>query len=238
MEKFSDRTSMIFGKENIEKLRNTTVTIFGVGGVGSFAAESLVRTGIGKFILVDFDVIAISNINRQIHSNINTVGKYKVEEMAKRMREINPKVEIIPLKEKYNKENSDMFFKYDTDYIIDCIDMVSSKIDLIVRSKEEGIPIISAMGAGNKTDPTMLEIGDIYETEACPLARVMRRELRKRNIDNLKVVYSKEKAIEPKIKEINQENKKVSPGSVIYLPGVSGMIIASEVIKDILNQED
>lgn len=234
MEKFSDRTSMIFGKENIEKLENITVAIFGIGGVGSFAAESLVRTGIGKFIIVDFDMIAISNINRQIHSKVNNIGNYKVEEMAKRMKEINPKVEIISLKEKYTKENSHIFFKYDIDYIMDCIDMVSSKIDLIMKAKERGIPIISAMGAGNKINPTMLEVGDIYETDNCPLARVMRRELRRRNIKSLKVVYSKEKAIEPKVKEVNKESKKVTPGSVIYLPAVAGMIMASEVINDVL----
>lgn len=234
MEKFSERTSMIFGEENIEKLSKSTVTIFGIGGVGSFVAESLVRTGVGKFILVDFDVIALSNINRQIHSNVETIGKYKVEEMAKRMKLINPNIEVIPLKEKYTSENSEMFFNYDTNYIIDCIDMVSSKIDLIVKAKEKNIPIISAMGAGNKIEPTKLQIGDIYETEMCPLARVMRRELKRRNVKNLKVVYSKEKAIELKKKVINPESNKVTPGSVIYLPAVAGMIMASEVVNDIL----
>lgn len=234
MEKFSERTSMIFGEENIEKLSKSTVTIFGIGGVGSFVAESLVRTGVGKFILVDFDVIALSNINRQIHSNVETIGKYKVEEMAKRMKLINPNIEVIPLKEKYTSENSEIFFKYDTNYLIDCIDMVSSKIDLIVKAKEKNIPIISAMGAGNKIEPTKLQIGDIYETEMCPLARVMRRELKRRNVKNLKVVYSKEKAIELKKKVINPESNKVTPGSVIYLPAVAGMIMASEVVNDIL----
>lgn len=234
MEKFSERTSMIFGEENIEKLSKSTVTIFGIGGVGSFVAESLVRTGVGKFILVDFDVIALSNINRQIHSNVETIGKYKVEEMAKRMKLINPNIEVIPLKEKYTSENSEMFFNYDTNYIIDCIDMVSSKIDLIVKAKEKNIPIISAMGAGNKIEPTKLQIGDIYETEMCPLARVMRRELKRRNVKNLKVVYSKEKTIELKKKVINPESNKVTPGSVIYLPAVAGMIMASEVVNDIL----
>jgi len=226
------RTELLLGKEGMEKLKNSKVTVFGIGGVGSFACEALVRSGLGKIILVDYDIIDISNINRQIHATSKTVGLPKVLVMKERLLEINPELEIEVYKEKYNEGTREKLISTDYDYVIDAIDMVSSKIDLIVTCKEKGIPIISSMGAGNKLNPVMLEVGDIYSTHTCPLAKVMRRELKKRNIKDLKVVWSKEK---PKNVNLEKEGvRKAIPGSVSFVPSVAGLILASEVIKDIV----
>ncbi len=223
-ENWNARTEKLIGKDGVRKLEDAKVIIYGIGGVGSFAVEGLVRAGVGKLVLVDPDKISESNINRQIHSNVNTIGKSKVEVMKKRILEINPKANV----EIYNPKNLDFEEQELIDdsfsYVIDAVDTVKTKINIIERAKEKGIPVISAMGAGNKLDATKFEVVDISKTDVCPLARTIRKELRKRNIYDVKVVYSKE---EPVIKE------KV-PASISYVPSVCGLIIAGEVIKDII----
>lgn len=231
------RTEMLLGEGNMEKLKAAKVMIFGVGGVGSFTAEALARSGVGKLGLVDFDEIAVSNINRQIHSNTKTVGQLKVQAMKERIMDINPEAEVEDFPVLYNSENAEKLLGGEIDYIVDAIDMVSSKIDLIERAVAKGIPVISAMGAGNKLNPTMLEVSDLYKTSVCPLARVMRSELKKRGIKKLKVVYSKEQPITPAALEENRPGKRQTPGSVSFVPSVSGLIIASEVVKDIISEE-
>lgn len=231
------RTEMLLGEEGMEKLKNSSVLIFGIGGVGSFTAEALARCGVGRLGLVDFDEIAVSNINRQLHSNVKTVGQLKVEAMKERILDINPDavVDVYPLL--YNSENAEGILDGRIDYIVDAIDMVSSKLDLIERASQKGIPIISAMGAGNKLNPTQLEVADIYKTSVCPLAKVMRSELRKRGVQKLKVVYSREMPLVPVSLEENRPGKRQTPGSVSFVPSVSGLIIASEVVKDIVSRE-
>ncbi|MDO5708243.1 MAG: tRNA threonylcarbamoyladenosine dehydratase [Andreesenia angusta] len=225
------RSAMLLGEDGIEILKNSNIMVFGIGGVGSFTVEALARTGVGKLSLVDYDQISISNLNRQIHSDINTIGEFKVDIMKERILNINPEMEVRAIREILVEENIDQLISEDIDYIVDAIDMVKSKISLIEYAKNKDIPIISAMGAGNKLNPTDLEIADIYNTTICPLARVIRRELRKRNIKDLKVVYSKEKPLESKI----DFHERV-PGSVSFVPSVSGLIIASEVIKDLIEK--
>ena len=223
-ENWNARTEKLIGKDGVRKLEDAKVIIYGIGGVGSFVVEGLVRAGVGKLVLVDPDKISESNINRQIHSNVKTVGKTKIEVMKKRILEINPKANV----EIYNPKNLDFEEQELIDdsfsYVIDAVDTVKTKINIIERAKEKGIPVISAMGAGNKLDATKFEVVDISKTDVCPLARTIRKELRKRNIYDVKVVYSKE---EPVIKE------KV-PASISYVPSVCGLIIAGEVIKDII----
>lgn len=250
MNSFS-RTELLIGKEGIEKLRNSKVAIFGIGGVGSFTAEALGRCGIGTLILVDYDDICITNINRQIHATRKTVGKSKVEVMKERLLDINPEANIIIHKELYNEATSETLLQKDYDYVVDAIDMVTSKINLIVKCIEMDIPVISCMGAGNKLDPTKLEITDIYKTSVCPLAKVMRCELRKRGVKKLKVVYSKETPISPaegvadcKTKCVctNKETAKCTkrrqiPGSISFVPSAAGLIIASAVVRDILGKK-
>ena len=221
---WKERTEQLIGKKAIKKLEDAKIIIYGIGGVGSYTVEGLVRAGIGNLVLVDPDNISITNINRQIHSNIKTVGKSKIEVMKERILEINPKANV----EIYNPEKLE--FKEEDliddsfSYVIDAVDTVKTKINIIEKAKTIGIPVISAMGAGNKLEANKFEIADIYKTDVCPLARTMRKELRKRNIKDVKVVYSKE---EPVIKER-------TPASISYVPAVCGMIIAGEVIKDIL----
>jgi len=223
-ENWNARTEKLIGKDGVRKLEDAKVIIYGIGGVGSFAVEGLVRAGVGKLVLVDPDKISESNINRQIHSNVNTIGKSKVEVMKKRILEINPKANV----EIYNPKNLDFeeqeLIDESFSYVIDAVDTVKTKINIIEKAKEKGVPVISAMGAGNKLDATKFEVVDISKTDVCPLARTIRKELRKRNIYDVKVVYSKE---EPVIKE------KV-PASISYVPSVCGLIIAGEVIKDII----
>jgi len=219
------RTELLIGKENIEKLQHSKVAIFGIGGVGSFVLEGLVRAGIENFILVDNDVISITNLNRQIIATTNTIGRYKVEVAKERILEINPNAKVEIHKHFFMPESPEIF-NNEVDYIVDSIDTVTAKIELVTRAKKMNIPIISSMGTGNKLNPTMFEVEDIYKTSVCPLAKVMRKELKARNIDSLKVVYSKENPI--KI-----ENSKV-PASISFVPSVAGLIIASEVIKDLI----
>lgn len=236
------RTTMLLGQENIDKLKKARVAIFGVGGVGGYAVEALARSGIGKIDLIDNDIICITNINRQIIATYKTIGKYKVDVMKERILDINPDCEVKIYKTFYLPENRKNFNFNQYDYIIDAIDTVTSKIDLAIYANENNINIISAMGAGNKLDPCKFEISDIYKTEACPLAKIMRRELKKRGVKKLKVVYSKEKALKP-IKELLQfeekndisSKRRATPGSIAFVPSVVGLIIASEVIKDLLN---
>jgi len=242
------RTEMLIGKEGLDKLKESKVAVFGIGGVGSFTVEALARSGIGSFVLIDDDDICLTNINRQIHATRKTVGKSKVEVMKNRVLEINPKAEVLTYKELYNCESAEKLLSLDYNYVVDAIDMVSAKIDLIVRCKDKGIPIISSMGTGNKLNPTMLEVADIYKTSVCPLARVMRKELKNRKIDSLKVVFSKEMPLKPQStggdcktecicpnKERTCVAKRQIPGSVSFVPSVAGLIIASEVIKDMLS---
>lgn len=229
---FTTRTSLIIGEEGIDKLRNSNVIVFGVGGVGSFAAEAIARAGVGNITIVDFDDVDITNINRQIPALHSTVGKYKVEVMKERILDINPNINIKAIKEIYNEETSDKILTENYDYVVDAIDMVSSKIHLIKTCKQKNLNIISSMGMGNKLDPTKIEVSDIHKTSICPLARVIRKELRDRKIKNLKVVYSKEEPKELKKRIMN--GKKVTPGSISFVPSVAGLTIASVVVNDLL----
>ena len=226
------RTEMLIGKESLKKLKNAKVAIFGVGGVGSFVVEGLVRAGIENFILIDNDIVAESNLNRQIIATTRTIGKLKVEVAKERILEINPEanVEIYP---EFFKPDSPEVFDNTVNYIVDAIDTVTAKIELIIRANKLNIPIISCMGTGNKLEPTLFEVTDIFKTSVCPLAKVMRKELKARGIKKLKVVYSKEGPI--KLKEENFETaKKQTPGSISFVPSVAGLIIAGEVVKDML----
>ncbi|HLR21900.1 MAG TPA: tRNA threonylcarbamoyladenosine dehydratase [Tissierellaceae bacterium] len=229
------RTELLLGKEAMDKLEKSTVAVFGVGGVGSYATEAIVRSGVGKIILVDYDRIDVTNINRQVHANMTTIGQYKVDVMRERLMDINPNLKIKVFREKYNKDNKENLINKDYDYVIDAIDMVSSKVDLITTCKSADISIISSMGAGNKLSPTMLQVGDIYNTKICPLAKVMRRELRRRDVKDLKVIWSEE--IPMKINLETRDLRKAIPGSIAFVPPVAGLIVASEVIKDLIIKE-
>ena len=231
---FTTRTSLIIGDEGVEKLKNSNVIVFGVGGVGSFAAEAIARAGVGNLTIVDFDDVDITNINRQLPALHSTVGKYKVEVMKERMLDINPNINIKAIRKVYNKDTSEEILCENYDYVVDAIDMVTSKIHLIETCKAKGLEIISSMGMGNKLDPTKIVVTDIHKTSMCPLAKVMRKELKDRRIKKLKVVYSTEQPIELKKKILN--GKKVTPGSTSFVPSVGGLIIASVVINDLLNK--
>lgn len=219
------REERLIGKENVEKLNKSKVAVFGIGGVGSFVVEGLARAGIGKFLLVDNDTVDITNINRQIHANITTIGKNKVDVMKERILNINPQAEVDVSTEFFMPGSK--LLDNSLGYIVDAIDTVTGKIELVCRANELNIPIISGMGTGNKLDPTKFEVADIYKTSVCPLAKVMRKELRARGIEKLKVVYSKEEPIKP-----NDGDYK-TPASISFVPSVAGLIIAGEVIKDI-----
>lgn len=235
MEKnFTMRTSLIVGDEGIEKLKKSNVIVFGVGGVGSFAAEAIARAGVGNLTIVDFDDVDITNINRQLPALHSTVGKYKVEVMKERILDINPNINIKAIRNVYNKDTSEEILCEDYDYVVDAIDMVTSKIHLIETCKSKGLEIISSMGMGNKLDPTKIVVTDIHKTSMCPLAKVMRKELKDRRIKKLKVVYSTEKPADLKKKILN--GKKITPGSTSFVPSVGGLIIASVVINDLLNK--
>ena len=227
---------MLLGAAAMEKLAASHVAVFGIGGVGSFTVEALVRAGIGRLTLVDDDCICLTNINRQLHATTRTVGRVKVEVMRERVLDINPQATVTTLRKFYLPENAEEFFDEKYDYVVDAIDTVSAKIDLIVRSQAKGIPVISCMGAGNKLDPTRFEVTDIYKTSMCPLAKVMRYELRARGIQSLKVVYSREKPLEPLATEeqvpVGSSRRQI-PGSISFVPSVAGLILAGEVIKDL-----
>ena len=237
LDQFS-RTRILLGNAAMERLAGARVAVFGVGGVGSYAAEALVRCGVGSFVLVDSDDVSLTNVNRQIHATLDTVGQCKTSVMAERMRSINPGVEIQEINEFYLPENHDLFFGGRLDYIVDAIDTVKSKIDLIVEADRRGIPIISSMGAGNKLNPAQLEVSDIYKTSVCPLARALRQKLKKLGIRKLKVVYSKEEPLKPMVIGGHTEeppgSRHTVPGSVSFVPSVAGLIAASEVVKDLV----
>lgn len=234
MSEFLSRSALIIGDKGMEKLKNARVAVFGIGGVGGHAAEALARSGIGKIDLFDADVVSVSNLNRQIVALHSTVGQSKVGVMKDRILDINPDCEVSVHEVFYSAENSGEFDLSVYDYIIDAIDTVKCKLELIVRAKNAGTKIISSMGAGNKLDPTAFAVADIYETSVCPLAKVMRGELRRFGIENLKVVYSKE----PPIKATVEGNfSRHAPGSVSFVPSVVGLIMAGEAIKDIISSK-
>lgn len=223
-----DRTRLLIGEEGLAKLKKARVAVFGVGGVGGFAVEALVRSGIGAFDLIDNDTVALSNLNRQIIATRDTIGKLKVEVMRDRILFINPQAEIRMYPCFYLPENAAEFDFSQYSYVVDAVDTVTAKIDIIMQAQAAGVPVISSMGAGNKMDPTRFEVTDIYKTTVCPLARVMRRELKKRGVKQLKVVYSTEKAI---------KTGADVPGSIAFVPSVAGLIVAGEVIRDLIGYE-
>ena len=228
------RTELLLGKEGVEKLKNARVAVFGIGGVGGYVVEALVRSGVGTLDLIDKDVVSESNINRQIIALHSTVGQFKTEVAAKRAKDINPNIVVNVHNVFYLPENAQDFDFLQYDYVVDAIDTVSGKIALIEQAKANNVPIISSMGAGNKLDPAAFEVVDITKTSVCPLARVMRRELKKRGIEHVKVVYSKEEPL--MTGEKDEESGKSVPGSVAFVPSVVGLIIAGEVIKDLIKK--
>lgn len=236
-----ERTKNLVGATAFEKLTNAKVLIFGVGGVGGFVTEALARSGIGYIEIVDKDVVSESNINRQIIATTKTIGQSKVEAFKERIMDINPDCTVVARQCFYLPDNKDEFDFSQYDYVIDAVDTVTAKLSIIEEAKRVNVPIISAMGAGNKLDPTKFEVADIFETSVCPLAKVMRRELKKRGISKLKVVYSKEEAKKPEVdeaylqKEYEETKKRPVAGSIAFVPSVAGLIMASEVVKDLCN---
>ena len=238
-EQFS-RTELLIGSEGLEKLNKAHVAVFGVGGVGGYAVEALARSGVGAIDLIDDDKVCLSNINRQIIATHKSVGEYKVDVAKERILDINPDCSVRTFKTFYMPDTASQFDFHEYDYVIDAIDTVTGKLELIVQAKQAGTPVISSMGAGNKLDPSAFEVADIYKTSVCPLAKVMRRECRKRGIKSLKVVYSKEEPISTEPAGTSSEDagthpKRSIPGSIAFVPSVVGLIIAGEVIKDIVN---
>ncbi len=236
------RTELLLGEENIRDLRDKRVAVFGVGGVGGYVCEALVRSGIGHFDLIDNDQVSESNINRQIIATIKTVGRDKVDVMKERMLDINPEVEARVHKCFFLPENADEFDFNEYDYVVDAVDTVTAKIEIITRCKNLGVPVISAMGAGNKLDPSRFRVVNIYDTTMCPLAKIMRKELKKRGVKDLKVVFSDEKPTRPFAEKVNEEIPKEPqkrqrdiPGSIAFTPAVAGLVLASEVLKDLTN---
>lgn len=234
MDEAFSRTEILLGSSAMKKLNCSKVVVFGIGGVGSFVAEGLARCGIGHLVLVDADKVDITNINRQIHANTKTVGYPKVKVMKDRILDINPDAKVTTYEIFYDKASSCSFEWCSYDYVVDAIDTISSKIDLITTCKQLQLPIISSMGAGNKLDPTKFNVSDIYKTSTDPIAKVLRKELKKRKIDSLKVVYSTETPIKPN-RIIRSEGGKISPGSISFIPSVVGLIIAGEVVKDLID---
>ena len=226
------RTELFFGREGMERLWSSRVAVFGIGGVGGFAAEALARSGIGRLELIDSDTVAESNLNRQIIALHSTVGRPKVEVMRERIRDISPETEVTARQCLFLPETAEDFDFGRYDYVIDAIDNITGKIEIVLRAQAAGVPVISAMGAGNKLDPTALKTADIYSTSVCPLARVMRRELKKRGVKRLKVVYSEEPPISANAEEQTHAGRSI-PASNAFVPSVMGLIIAGEVIKEL-----
>lgn len=243
------RTELLLGKEGMERLKNARVAVFGVGGVGGYVCEALVRSGVGSFDLIDDDKVCLTNLNRQIIATRSTVGKYKVDVMKERMLDINPDVQVETYKSFFLPENADDFPFAEYDYVVDAVDTVTAKIELVMKCQSMGVPIISSMGAGNKLDASAFQVADIYKTKMCPLAKVMRRELKKRGVKKLKVVYSEEKPTRP-IEDMaiscrthcicppgaahKCTERRDIPGSVAFVPSVAGLIVAGEVVKDLV----
>lgn len=232
MKEQNSRTEMLIGSLGVEKLKNSCVAVFGVGGVGGYAVEALARAGVGELHLVDSDKVSVSNINRQIIATHQTVGQYKTEAMKDRILSINPEAKVICHSIFFDNDTKCQFEFTKYDYIVDAIDSLSAKVELISSAHEHSIPIISAMGAGNKLDPTQFEVSDISKTTVCPLARAVRIALRKRGINHLKVVYSKEKPVVPPV--VSDDKKSRVPASISFVPSVMGLIIAGEVVKDLI----
>ncbi len=243
------RTELLIKKEGIEKLSKAKVAVFGIGGVGSFVVEGLVRAGVKDFVIIDDDKICLTNLNRQIIATRKTIGKYKVDVMKERILDINPDANVETYKEFFMPNSESNIINNSLSYVVDCVDTVTAKIEIVSKCKELNIPVISAMGTGNKLDPSRFEITDIYKTSICPLAKVMRKELRRRNIDSLKVIYSKEEPI--KIDEYSNSSCKTNcicppgtqrkcsirnqvPGSISFVPSVAGLMIAGEIVRDII----
>lgn len=220
------RTRLLLGDEAVSGLRKKRVAVFGIGGVGGFVCEALVRCGIGAFDLIDKDTVSLTNLNRQIIATRKTLGRYKAEVMKERMLDICPDVDVRIHNCFFLPENADMFDFREYDHVVDAVDTVTAKLELVLRAKEYGIPIISSMGAGNKKNPALFQVADIYETRVCPLARVMRRELKKRGVDHLKVVYSPE----PPMKTFEKEGRV--PGSLSFVPAAAGLVLAGEVVRE------
>lgn len=248
MDQFA-RTQLLLGVDAMNKLKNSRVAVFGIGGVGGYSVEALARSGVGAVDLIDDDKVCLTNINRQIIADVKTIGKYKVDVARDRILSINPRCKVTTYQCFYLPQNAKDFDFSQYDYVIDAVDTVTAKINLVMQANESGVPVISSMGAGNKLDPTAFVVSDIYKTDVCPLAKVMRRELKKRNIKKLKVVYSKEKPLVP----IEDESiscrshcvcppgaerkctdRRAIPGSIAFVPSVVGLIIAGEVIKDLI----
>ena len=237
MLEYFSRTQLLLGEKAMEKIRKARVAVFGIGGVGGYTAEALVRSGIGEIDIIDNDTVSITNINRQIIATAENIGRCKVDVAEERMKSINPDIKVNKYRTFFTAETSAEFDFSAYDYVVDAIDTVAGKIELIMKCQEAATPIISSMGAGNKLDPTAFEVADIYQTSVCPLARVMRHELKKRGIQKLKVVYSKEKPITPlESTETKGTSGRAVPGSVAFVPSVAGLIIGGEVIKDIISE--
>ncbi len=230
-ERFS-RTEMLLGQEGMERLAASTVAIFGIGGVGSFVAEGLARAGVGHLVLIDNDVICLSNINRQIHATADTVGRRKTEAMRERILGINPEAVVDRIDDFYLPENGEKFFRQDYDYVADAIDTITGKIHLVLQCHERGIPIICSMGAGNKLEPARFEVADIYDTSVDPIARIMRKKLKEHRIPHLKVVYSREKPIAAGSGD--PAGTRAVPGSISFVPSVAGLIMAGEIVRDLI----
>lgn len=246
------RTQLLIGKAAMDKLENSKVAVFGIGGVGGYVCEALIRTGVKHFLLIDDDRVCLTNLNRQIHATRSTVGKYKAEVMRDRMLDIEPGADIEIVKSFYLPENADALDLSPYDYVVDCVDTVTAKIEIIMRAKKAKVPVISCMGAGNHLDPASFRIADIYKTEMCPLAKVMRRELKKRGVRRLKVVYSVEKPARP-LEDMSIScrthcicppgtvhkctDRRDIPGSVVFGPGVAGLFMASEIVQDLCREE-
>ena len=231
------RLQILIGDDSLSKLKRACVAVFGIGGVGGYTVEALVRSGIGKIVIVDNDKVSLTNLNRQIYALHSTIGKYKVDVAKERILDINPETEVETHNLFYNSDTKDEFDFSRFDYVVDAIDTVSGKLSLAEECFKAKTPIISSMGAGNKLNPEMFEVSDIFETSVCPLARVMRTELKKRGIPGLKVVYSKEKPITPENSDEDSGVRRSIPGSNAFVPSVAGLIIAGEVIKDLIGQK-
>ena len=231
-----ERTELLIGSDAVSVLKKSKVAIFGVGGVGGYVAEALARSGIGAFELVDRDVVSVTNLNRQIIATWKTIGREKTEVMAERIHDINPNADVVCRKCFFLPETADQFDFTQYDYVVDAVDTVTAKIEIILKAQKAGVPVISSMGAGNKLDPSKFEVADIYKTSVDPLARVMRRELKKRGVRKLKVVYSKEEPLKPlgKIEADPDAGRKDVPGSSAFTPSAAGLLIASEVVKDLI----
>ena len=228
------RTEILIGKKGIEKLNKAKVVIFGIGGVGSYVVEALARVGVGHLILIDFDKVDITNLNRQIEATHSTIGKLKIEVMKERILDINPNAKVEIYKPDEIEDGEENIIDNTMKYVVDAIDTMTSKLKIIEKAKKEKVPIISATGTGNKLEPTMFEVEDIYKTSVCPVCKILRKELKNRGIKDLKVVYSKELPVKP---QIERETTEKTIGSISFVPSVAGLIIAGEVVKDIIQKK-